>query len=206
MTDAIGNIVSGVEVEEAVEDAIRTWLPTYLAEIERQTGRDPETLATFRSYTHQTEFDKWPEDQLPCCIIVSPGTEDSPGKEGNGQMRATWGFVVAMVVSARDQESTNRLVKHYAAAVRALLIQHKPVIAGSLTRGFDWVNEAYDEMPPEEAGRTLAAARLAFTMEIDQVTSSRGGPRSVPADPYAAPDSNLTVQTTTITATIGEDE
>jgi hypothetical protein len=84
-TSAIGPIVSGHDVEQATLAVLRRWMPTYLAEAERQTGRVVGSLPVIRGWTVATTFDKWPEDQLPAIVLISPGLASPPDADGSGE-------------------------------------------------------------------------------------------------------------------------
>jgi hypothetical protein len=170
-------ILTGADVEDAAIALMQKWMPTYLAEMERQTGRTADSLPHVRSWVRTNEFEKFPEDQLPAVLVICPGLADEPVKTGDGKYRAGWALGVAVVVSARDQAVTQELAKVYAAAIRALLLHH-PSMEG-LARGMEWNDERYDDLAQVDE-RTLSAARQVFTVEVDDVTTARAGP--------AAPD------------------
>lgn len=173
-----GNLLTGRDVEQDVLEHLQTWMGTYLAEVERQSGLAP--LPPVRSWTSHNEFDKWPEEQIPCVLIVSPGLAGAPVKDGDGTYRASWSLGVAVIVSGASRDDTNHLAKLYSAAVRAILLQH-PGLADDC-RGVTWVDERYDDLPPED-GRTLAAGQNVFAIEYTNVLNSRLGPAAPSEDP-----------------------
>src|SRR3954469_11008205 len=95
----IGPIVTAHDVEQAALATLRKWASTYLGEAEDQHELTRGTLARPRSYTATNSFDKWPEDQLPCVLLVSPGLAQPPNVEGNGRHRAQWALGVAAIIS-----------------------------------------------------------------------------------------------------------
>lgn len=187
------HILTADVVEQHALETLQTWLPTYLREVERQTGRDPNTLPAVRSWKPVNIFERWPEDQLPAVLLVSPGLIGTPEKEGDGYYRARWSLGIGVVVSARDAATTNSLAKVYAAAVRATILQHQSL--GGHSRGVGWVDEKYDDLPAEK-GRTLAAGQNIFWVEYAQVVSTKGGPiQPVPPDDEPPPEDWPTVET-----------
>jgi hypothetical protein len=149
-------------------------MPTYLAEMERQTGRNPQTLPHIRGWALHSEFEALPgEEQLPLCVVVSPGLVDEPTKDGAGAYRTKWGLAVAVVVSANTPEASRTLVGLYAAAARGSLLQRRSL--GGVARGVEWLDERYDDLDINDE-RSLAAARLVFAVDVGDVVSVKEGP------------------------------
>lgn len=191
-------IFHGGEVERAALATLRKWLPTYLAEIERQTDRVAGSLPLVRSWTTVNEFSAWPEDQLPCVLLVSTGLASEPAKDGAGTYRASWALGVAVVVSAAKAAQTMELARIYTAAIRAVLLQHPSL--GGVATVIDWIDERYDDLP-SDAERSLAAGQGIYRVGIDGVTTTKAGPggeprpdRFDPYDPTVAETVTVTVQ------------
>jgi hypothetical protein len=180
-----GAIVHGGHIEAAALDTLRSWLPTYLAELERQTGRSPGVLPSVRSWSLVARFGLETDDQLPAGMLVSAGLAFEPTKGGAGMYSATWLLDVAVVVSARDEGATRELAMIYCAATRAVILQ-RPALGG-VAAGIDWVDERYDDL--SESGRYLAAGRNTFRVFVADVLSANAGPvrpdpKPDPLDPY----------------------
>src|SRR3954463_13420771 len=108
-----GTVISDDVVELATVNTLRTWVSTYLSEVERQRDLDPGyyTRPPQGSITTRSDFDKWPEEQLPAIIVVAPGIPDDPVKQsGHGVYRASYDIGVVCVVSSNTREET----RHYA--------------------------------------------------------------------------------------------
>jgi hypothetical protein len=181
-----GPVVTGAHVEQAAILTLKTWLQTYVAELERQTGRDPESVPMPRAWGTVNEFEKWPEDQMPVALIISPGLEpNTPVAEGRGTYRAKWVLGVAIVCSARDEAQTNSLAKFYAAAVRATILQNPSL--GGFARGVQWVGESYTDLPKVDE-RTLGTGQVIFSVEVGEVVDEKAGMRTPPDDPYTQPE------------------
>lgn len=198
----IGDMIDASQVEQAVEDTIRLWATTYLAELERQRGLPARTLKPPRDYLKLNEFDPSNPITLPACVIVSPGMTEPPVKGGQGKYTATWGIVVGIIVSANTQENTMILAKRYCAALRTMLLQQKSL--GGFASGNRFLEEGYDEIPSSETD-TMVAATLGFEISVDDVSTASRGLSVPPADPYAAPSPAAVITTHKITTTKKED-
>lgn len=195
-----GRILSGRIVEQTVKNHLHLWMPTYIREIERQTGRPAESLPLIRSWTNRNTLQLWKEDHLPSLLLVSPGTIGAPWKDGEGTYHAHWSIGVAVVVSGRDEKTTDGLSKDYAAAVRAAMLQRQSL--GGQAEGVSWLDERYTDLPADEA-RTLAAGQDIFSIEFKDVVSVAGGP--VEPDPPAEAVGDWPEVETVITETELED-
>src|SRR5262245_7939817 len=94
-------ILTTHEVETRAIPGLTKWVPTYPAELERQTEREPGSLPVPRAWTTATSFDKWPEDQLPAVLVISPGLLEPPNGEGDGSYRAKYSLGIGVITSAR---------------------------------------------------------------------------------------------------------
>lgn len=185
-------------VEVPVYETLRSWAPTYLQEKERQMSAERGLLPPFRSYHAEPEFDKFPEDQLPSCIIVSPGLIGEPERQGDGKWHAWYAVAIAAVTSAKDYTRTKQLAKVYASVVRSIMLQKGP----GRPR---WLDESFDDLVEEE-GRQLAVGMQSFAVYVTDITDDSEGPPS-PPDPVTQPGGDWPiVQTVIIDWTRKEDE
>lgn len=185
-------------VEAAALKTLKDWMPFYIAQMERETGRDPRQLPQIKSWVLRPDFEYWPEDlKTPAIVVVSPGlVGDRPTKTGDGYYRATWSLGVAAVTEASDQDATNELAGVYGAAVRGALLQRRS-LEGEM-RITDWIDTDTDRIPSEKR-RSIAAEMNLFTVEMEQIVSVAEGPRGEPpADPYADPGNWPVVETTAV--------
>lgn len=184
-----GPMFDGGQVEVAVQRFLSRWLPTYLEEVARQADPpiEPGTISKPRSWTTSPEFEIDEATQLPAMLIINAGiAEDSIYRQGDGSYNVSWVIGIASIVSAKDQESTDRLAKRYGAAIRSLMLQH-PAMETDNMRVVSWDDEKYDDVPPSGL-RTLAGVRMVFTIEAENLTNSHDGPMLTPeppADPTA---------------------
>lgn len=171
-------------LETRVMTTLHAWIETYLREVERQEefGRE---LPNPRSYTRRTEFDKFPEDQLPAVIVVSPGFARPPRKEGDGLITGFYTLAVVVVASAPDPVTVRDNLDIYTAAVRAIMLQKRS--HGQYADNVEYLNETYDT-GPEEQSRTLAASTLELVVEVSDIADWSGGPiTNLPPDPDTQP-------------------
>lgn len=183
MVDSVyGRIVTGTDIELAVEGTLKTFLPDYLSEVADQHGLGRNYLLMPASWNLSNEVDNWPEDQLPACIVVSPGLVDDPIREG-GKFDATWGVSVAWVVSSQDRRSTRELLQLYLGATRSLMLQHQSLpqwneelgkVQTGIATGIDWLDEGYDDVPIDST-RTLGAGRISLGIQVSNVTDVSKG-------------------------------
>lgn len=180
MTDIFGRIITAPEIEQAALNTVMTWIDTYLTEVAMQISWPAgPAMARPRSYTTRNRLSRYPEDQLPQIIAVSPGLADPPVKYG-GKYRGIFSLGIGAIVSAKDEVSTKALSKYYEAAIRALIIHHQD-LGGIASGGVEWMDSSYDDVPDEEdTARSLAAGLAYFRVIVDDVVSWPGGPR----DPY----------------------
>jgi len=199
-----GNIGLRTDVVDALEATLKLWEEEYLAEIERQTGRDAATLPRIMAWERSnSSIKKHVGASLPCVVIRCIGLADEPTRRKAGTT-VRWAAMVSVVCRGTDQADTEELASTYTAAFRALLEHNRTLggVASSLT----WVDETYGEMPEPDRD-TLGAGTIILTIEMDNVVKSRGGPSGDPLpDPYGTVrDANPTVVdggvTTTVTPT-----
>lgn len=159
-------------------------MPTYIAEMERQQGEIVGSLPRIRGYQRSIEFEKWPETQLPCLLIISTGLIREPIREGKGKYRAHWGISVGVITSAATEARTRFLSQLYIAAVRAVLVQQKSW--GGLLTGVTWLHESYEQIASEDE-RSVGAAMAVFDAEVLDVVTMQAGP-AAPLVPQLDPN------------------
>jgi hypothetical protein len=180
-TQAIGRIVTGRDVELAAMSLLKRWLGTYLAECERQRGFAPGALQRVRGWATAADFEKWPEDQLPCVLLVSPGLTESPVVASATEYRAKFSLGIAAIVSARTMDETAALAKLYVAACRACVLQHQSF--EGFAAGVEWLDETYDDLDSIDT-RSLGAGQAIFAVHVDGFARRWNGPKT-PNDPPA---------------------
>lgn len=195
MSSSVFDTISvGTNITTAVIDTIRKWMPTYLQEIELQLGRVRGEIPPPRYYTTRNRFINYPEEQLPLCVVVSPGLTEAPTKDGDGSYNGWYGVGTGFVVSARDDVTADFLSKVYAAAGRAILLQHQDMGGG--VAGTEWIDEIYDDDIADDDNRTLKASYVLFRVYVENIVNAYAGPLSPVPDPDTQPGSDWgTVET-----------
>jgi hypothetical protein len=191
-----GAVVTARDIREAVIGNLKDWSPAYVGEVSAQSGRarcGDGALPPFRSFGTGTSFSTFPEDQLPACVVVVPGLTETPVRQGDGTYLAEWSVGIGVVVSGKDRDSTDDLVRLYSAAVRMAMIQ-KPSMGG-FALGCRWIDENYDELAYDDS-RTIAAGIVSLGIEVDAVVNSFGGPKVPPEDACVDPGEYGIVQAT----------
>lgn len=196
MSSIFKNIITRQDVEIRVRDTIKTWIDSYLAEVERQNGLNVRQLPRPRSYTRRNEFERWPEDQIPAVIVISPGLTAPPVANGSGQFRGYWGVGVAVITEGQDTDNTRDLAGYYTAAIRALILQRPSL--GGFAMGVTWEDERYDDISDVEMGRTLASGQVVFQVEVEDIVSTKAGPVTPDTPPVTPPDDSPTWPVATV--------
>jgi hypothetical protein len=182
--NVFGKVITGAAVERAIvgfltdADEITggNWLSTCMGEIERVEGLT-ERVTRPRGVVTSSDFEKWPEDQLPVILVISPGLVRPPERKGRGALTFTWGVGIAGLVGDTTAESSRRMGQVYAAAISLAINTHKSLGGFDLDFG---------------DGRTLGAGRCVFEVSVEGARPTGGGPSAPlpepdPFDP-SAPD------------------
>jgi hypothetical protein len=175
----VGPIISGRDCELAAISTLQKWISTYLAEAERQTGRTVGSLPRIRAWTTSPDFEKWPEDQLPAVLLISPGLVDPPLADGQGFYRVRFSMGLAAIVSTSQMDETAVLAKLYCATLRTCLLQHQSL--EGFAAGVEWIDENYDDLPSID-DRSLGAGKAIFAVEVRNISRRWNGPPT-PSDP-----------------------
>ena len=191
-----GRIISNRTVERAMKGCLEVWIDPYLGEIERIEGYEPGQIKRPLGIVTSSEFGKWPEDQLPMLLIVSPGLTGAPVRRSEGKWDATWSVGVSPIVSDVDDEGTRDLAGAYTTAVRAAIMQHQslksPVEPDGFGAGTVWIGETYADIPIGQT-RTLGSGVAMFGVQVQTAVIEQAGPRNfetegTPEDPGPWPD------------------
>lgn len=184
-TFVFGPMIAHSDVWRALQATLKLWLPSYLRERERLSGRGYATLKGPRGWRVYTEaLGNLEGDQFPLCVIVAPGVADPPVQREAGLYTAKFEMGVSILVKARDVSESIDLAAQYGAAVRKVLLDHGSL--GGLASGTTIIGARDDEIPTEDE-RTLAAAETIVSIRVDQYARGGGGPR----DPEPEPDDDI---------------
>jgi len=197
---SFGNYVTAKDVTDAVQATIQLWSETYLAEMARHDGQDPTTdgglLPDFASYPDSLDLSRFPEEQLPACILVVPGTTQIE-KRGSGKVSALWKVGIGLAVTGQDKPTTIKLAQLYTTAVRMIILQNPSL--GHFANGVTWNREEYTgNIIRADDTRTLAIGVLDFTVSVDGNVDVDQGPVE-PIPNNEPPTGWATVETPSIT-------
>lgn len=183
MTAVFGAFITDWQVENAVTDHLREWMPDYICHAQRSVdaalearGLDPlsANLPEPKSYpVTPREPDKWPEDHLPAIMVVSTGMLETPRKHGN-VYKGIFSLGVASICAAGTEEMSKLFAGAYFAAAAQILLD-KPSLGG-FAEGttfygppeFDWLSG--------ERNRSLASRYCVFAVQVDGIFDITGGP------------------------------
>jgi hypothetical protein len=167
--------------ERQVLAHLEAWLSTYLAEVERQNDLTPGTLKRPQFYGASVEADTHPGEALPAIIVVSPGTEGEPIREGDGTWSAWYQFTIVAMIMAPDEIAVREMAGYYAAAIRGAVLQHAAI--GGLADAVWWLGEEYQGEPGAQRNRTRGAALVHFRFKIPNIVDQSLGISEPPDDP-----------------------
>ena len=184
-TSVFGQILTGYDVEQAAQTTIELWLATYLRELERQNDIDADLLRPIASTIQVNDFAQYQGEPLPLMVVVCPGMESTPSRHEDGFYEAWWTVGVAVIVEAVDETAARRLAQIYAAAIRALLVQHPALggFAGGIALGI----ESHEDAPADFLRAGCAVARVVFSVLTEGVVTASLGPASPDDDPEPWP-------------------
>lgn len=154
---------------------LERWFPEYLEEIEDKLGLPSDTLAIPKNYTQRNEFTSLAGEELPKCVVLSPGIAGPPQKDGRGVYRGTWRLGIGVAVAAPTEEEADTLAQIYGACVRVIFVNH-PSINGVASNTV-YVDENYNELPITGQNQQFRSASVWFAVEIDNVAKRSAGPQ-----------------------------
>ena len=181
-----GRILSASQIEDAILDLMQKWFPTYLAEIERQTGMRAGTLPAPENYINRNSFETLEGEPMPKVVVISEGLATAPGQTNGHVYRATWRLGVGVATAAKTEEVCNRMVKGYGAAVRGLMLNKMGDANIDGIVAINWMEETYPSIAIPSPLMLFKAANILFTIDVEDVVHRYGGPpapsRAVPPD------------------------
>jgi hypothetical protein len=176
--NAYGPLYGGHSVQEAFYNTLQEWLPSYIAEMNRQIGS--EVLYEPFEYRHRPDYRTMPRGVSAAILVEVPNTIGVP-QVYNNAIRTNWRVVVMVYVyGTKDWQETQALTSAYATAVRAAILQHRGLNGFAQTT--NWEGEQYLE-GDHTSGRTTGVAHIKFAVTVGNVTNVFGG---VPTPEYAA--------------------
>jgi hypothetical protein len=192
MTDTIvagdfGPLVVNTDVDEAIINHVKLWLPTYLAQTERERG---QSIGRFnrpkdKSYNSVLTDDEFPDHALPAILVTSADTRGDPQKDGNGNYYAAWNVVISCVVRGRNPRETRWLAAQFEGAVRRIMVRQDIPMDGEVR----WTGTSVASVNDRSGkGRYLAAGIGTYVFYVDRVLLEGNGPGYPDNGPYDPPD------------------
>lgn len=182
VSDVFGPIFDGSVLTRAALSCMKTWMQTYIMEIEYQRGYPIGEIPPPRTYTERWRFDSYPDDQIPLVVAVCPGLAGIPTHTGDGVYGAWWALGIGIIAAANTEDNSERLAKVYGAAARAILMQKSFFDESWEFNGVELTDESYDDVPDIEQARTMRAVQIVTRVRVENVGTMYGGP-PVPATP-----------------------
>jgi hypothetical protein len=196
LPDAFGPLYMGGSVEVAMIRTLEEWLPSYIAEINRQLGAP--VLSVPQSYLYQPT-ERAIAAKTSQCMVIVPGTIGVPERQvsvgtGQGATRATFDARVSVFFGGTQDFNESRAVGNaYAAAVIGAIAQN-PSLGGfaEITKwhGYNVASEGRSST----YWRMTTIARFGIT--VANVMSPFGG---IPTPSVLAPAAEGDVETIGIT-------
>lgn len=187
-----GSWVSPRHVEKAIIDHCVKWGETFIAEAERQFGIEPRSIPVPQEGQYTTvrdTFEKWPEDQTPCVLIISPGVAGTGRMEADRTITGAVGIALGVIASSAFEGAGAETAQIIGVALRQLLLSTVPIEGIQLAEPPELVQEGYGDIPAS-GERTMGSSRLGFVFHVKSWAAFGGGPldrETPPDDPYAPP-------------------
>ncbi len=170
-----GSIFSFAQVEQWVLDLARLRFTTYLAEAERQHGEPPRKFAPLKSFITANEWNSWPEQHLPCLLVIDTGMGDSPMRDGSGVWKARRLYGASIITQAPTREDVRWAVGMYGAAFRTMMLQNQDLGHPEHIGGLDWTDERPAPVPSQDS-RNLGAQVAMFYVDVKNIADEGGTP------------------------------
>lgn len=191
MSSVYGPMFNFAFVDRWILELAEKWDLTYLAEAERQSGEEPQTFGPIKSFIVANEWDGWPEEHLPCLLVVDTGLGDQPTRDGRGLWSARRLFGASLIVQAPTRKDVRWAVGLRGAAFRSLMLQHQDLEHPEHIGGLDWVDERPAPVPSSDE-RNIGAQIMLFYVDVKNIADEGGSPPfnlpDPPEDPYTPPD------------------
>jgi hypothetical protein len=187
-----GRVITGSDVRAAAQATLERWLPSYLAEMQRQKNL---TLPPVRHYS--TGIDpSTPADELPGVVLVAPGITGDPERHAAGRYDAWWALGVGVVVAHKHRDTACLWAETYTGALKACLMQQKDL--GGFASDMTWVDE---EVTQADWNTTYAvwAGALEFSVFVENVLDASAGLIVPPSPDPTVPVSTVAVSSAHVT-------
>lgn len=181
-----GGLIVETDIDAAVVDVLSTWLPMYLAQVEREYELENHTLARPVSGSYDTvlEDDSFPNPRLPA-ILVTTASTDEVMVDGDGRYHGTWNCTVSSVVRGRTAQEARGYAALYGGSVRRALTHQYHAMGGDakFTRG-----RLAQVADTTAQNRELAVSISSFSIFSSELLYAGAEAPRIPSDPYDDPD------------------
>jgi len=178
-----GPLVTAVDVDDAVLDQLKIWLPTYVKRM--TTERNLSTsLPALKFYGNTLATDELLDHPTPAVIVTTAQTRKTLGGP-NYRYEATWEVQITLLVRGRIPKETRNTAALMEGALRRCVLQKCRTNDGPLN-DIEWVGT--EVVPVKDnadgQGRYLAAGIGKYNVTTDAAVQSFGGPDVPDADSY----------------------
>lgn len=175
MSNIYGDIFLPASLIEASENLLKKWFPLYLAELERRLTLSPGTLKIPENYSQRGTLVSIPGEDLPKCLVLTPGIMGTPVKNGYGAFRATWRLGVGILVAAKSEEEAFQRASYYGSAIMAIFMHHTSILG--IASDTNLLDFALGEIPAASEHWNFRGAAIEFGVEIDNIVIKNVGPK-----------------------------
>lgn len=180
MSSVFGDVFIASQIEEAAQATLQKWFPRYLRWIEKKLSLEVGSIEDPITFNSRNTTDLIPGEQLPKCVVISPGIAGKPVADGAGVYRATWNLSVGVAFVDEDEQTARLKVDCYGAAARLILLHKR--IEGVKIVNIEWTGESYQDLDLPGKVQQLKAAIVHFTVDIGNVASKRSKGPASPTD------------------------
>jgi hypothetical protein len=193
--DRFGPMQGGQTVQEAVYNTIQTWIPAYVAEMNRQLGITE--LQIPKEYRFRPDYVPEPSDEAPRVLVLVHGLIGVP-ERFQTNLHSHWEAEVSTYIyGPQDWQYTQALTMAYTTCIRTLLVQQGSL--GTVAETTKWTGEKYLE-GEHSSTMTRGLGICTFDVCLSTTFDPTAGP---PSPTYGPPGSWLpTVQPPTPVPTV----
>lgn len=188
-----GEFVGAHHLEAAILDTLWYWLPSYCYEVSREAGLGAEFLQPIRGWRVASDMERFPEDQLPCVVLVNNGVTIQPRKhaiEEADVFLAHWEVMLGVQVAAKGSKAKAvpralTLARMYSLALRLVMIQKRD--EDGVMGMTDPMSERPNQTLSIDDDRTTCLAVTTFSIVTDKWAEWGNGPME-PEQPPPEPN------------------
>jgi hypothetical protein len=169
-----GTIVTPTMVEGAFRETFQRWSPTYLRQMERETGRKHRSLPDVRTWRFvSVAGERFPEEQIPAVQIIIPEVELTTESDS---VKAAVSGTVDVLVQSTEPEPARELAYIYAFHL-GLILLHQDATNETVRIGspVGWTKLGTPAVGKPKS-RWLALGSSAFSCVVNGIATPRVGP------------------------------